>query len=141
MNFKKILNSVKSNSFLQNVAILSSGTVISQLIVIATSPLLSRMYSVESFGILSIFTSFTVFLAVLSTGRYELAVGLPKEDSRASAIFKLIIYISITVTSLYLVLIFLLKNVFHIHDKTQFLSNNEVYIAPLYIFLVLFILH
>lgn len=134
MNFKKILNSVKSNSFLQNVAILSSGTVISQLIVIATSPLLSRMYSVESFGILSIFTSFTVFLAVLSTGRYELAVGLPKEDSRASAIFKLIIYISITVTSLYLVLIFLLKNVFHIHDKTQFLSNNEVYIAPLYIF-------
>ena len=84
MNFREVINRVKTNSFLQNVAILSSGTIISQLIVIATSPLLSRLYSVESFGTLSIFTSFTVFLAVLSTGRYELALGLPSGNNKAS---------------------------------------------------------
>ncbi|MDR6158521.1 O-antigen/teichoic acid export membrane protein [Chryseobacterium sp. SLBN-27] len=134
MNFRDIINTVKTNAFLQNVAILSSGTIISQLIVIATSPLLSRLYSVESFGTLSIFTSFTVFLAVLSTGRYELALGLPSGNNKASAMFKLIIYIGVSVSFIYLLLIVLLKDILKINDKTNFLSGIYAYIAPLYIF-------
>ncbi|KFF18046.1 lipopolysaccharide biosynthesis protein [Chryseobacterium sp. JM1] len=134
MSIKSIFTSIKSNPFLRNVAILSSGTIISQLIVIATSPFLTRLYSVEAFGLLSVFSSFAVFFAVLSTGRYELAIGLPDDSRKAAKIFKLIIYIGTCVSILYLVLIFLLKDIIHIQDKTGFLANNQAYLAPLYIF-------
>ncbi|SEV94339.1 Membrane protein involved in the export of O-antigen and teichoic acid [Chryseobacterium wanjuense] len=134
MGFKDIINRVKSNLFLQNVAILSSGTIISQLIVIATSPFLSRLYSVEAFGLLSVFSSFAIFFAVLSTGRYELALGLPKENIKASNIFKLILCIGFTVSLLYFVLIFVLKDLIHLQDNTGFLNNKQVYLAPVYIF-------
>lgn len=134
MSLRDLLNRVKANPFLKNVAILSSGTIISQLIVIGISPLLSRLYSVESFGILSIFTSIAVFFAVLSTGRYELALGLPEENHKAVKIFKLIIFISIFVSILYLLIIFILKNIIHIHDKNGFFNNNQIYLIPVYIF-------
>ncbi|PIF47086.1 O-antigen/teichoic acid export membrane protein [Chryseobacterium sp. 52] len=134
MSIKSIFNNIKSNPFLRNVAILSSGTIISQLIVIATSPFLTRLYSVEAFGLLSVFSSFAVFFAVLSTGRYELALGLPDDNRKAAKIFKLIIYIGACVSVLYLILIFLLKDIIHIQDKTGFLTNNQVYLAPVYIF-------
>jgi O-antigen/teichoic acid export membrane protein len=69
---KALFNKILNNSFFRNVTTLALGTVISQIIVLASSPLLSRLFTVADFGVLSIFTSISVFFAVLSTGRYEL---------------------------------------------------------------------
>ncbi|MCE4066096.1 oligosaccharide flippase family protein [Chryseobacterium gleum] len=133
---KERLKEISRNKFIRNVSTLALGSIVSQAIVVASSPLLSRIYSVEAFGNLSIFTSFTVFFAVLATGRYELAIGLPDCDKKALKVFKLIICFGFIVSSIYLILIFLLKEVFHIHDRTGFLNQNEAYIAPLYIFFI-----
>lgn len=133
---KEQLKQLSRNQFLKNVSTLVFGTIISQAVVVLSSPLLSRLFSVEAFGILAIFTSFTIFFAVLSTGRYEFAIGLPESDDKALKVFKLIIYTGASVSILYFVIIFLLKAVFKIYDKTGFLVQNESYIAPLYIFFI-----
>src|SRR5690606_22547233 len=105
-----------SNQFIKNVSTLAAGSIISQVVVVGTSPILSRLFSAESFGILSVFTSISVFFAVISTGRYELAIGLPKEEKKAYNILKLIIVIGTMVSIMYLFLIFFLKNIFPFND-------------------------
>lgn len=54
--------------------------------------------------------------------------------TKAARIFKLIIYIAVAVSSFYLLTIFLLREVFHVNDKTGFLTHREVFLAPVYIF-------
>ncbi|MBS1777310.1 MAG: oligosaccharide flippase family protein [Bacteroidetes bacterium] len=67
----------------KDILILSGGTIIAQSIVFLSSPILSRLYTPESFGILSVFTAVSVLFACLSTGKYELAIFAPKDDQVA----------------------------------------------------------
>lgn len=133
---KSLFNKITQNPFVRNVTTLALGTVISQLIVLASSPLLSRLFSVEDFGMLSVFTSVSVFFAVLSTGRYEFAIGLPEQNEKARHIFSLIVKIGFIVSFSYLLIIFLLKNVFKFEDSTGFLKEGTSFFAPLYIFFI-----
>ncbi|MGG7551444.1 lipopolysaccharide biosynthesis protein [Chryseobacterium arthrosphaerae] len=133
---KALFNKISNNSFFRNVTTLALGTVISQIIVLASSPLLSRLFSVADFGILSVFTSISVFFAVLSTGRYEFAIGLPENDAKAKQIFTLIVKIGFVVSLCYLGIIFILKSVFKIHDSAGFLKEETAWLSPLYIFFI-----
>lgn len=67
-------------SFLQNVTILASGTSVAQLIVIVSSPILSRIYSPSDFGVYAVFSSIMALSIIFSTLRYELAIPLPKKE-------------------------------------------------------------
>lgn len=124
------------NQFLKNVSTLAFGTLISQGLVVASSPLLTRIFSVEAFGILSVFTSITVFFAVVSTGRYELAIGLPEKDKDALKIIKLIILLGFAISLFYLMMIVFLKEFIHFQDKSGFLLHATSYLAPVYIFFI-----
>jgi len=132
---EKLVRLFKDN-FLRGVTTLASGTIIGQILVILASPFLSRIYQVESFGNLAIFTSVTAFLAVVSTGRYELAIGLPKSKEDSYRIIKLIVIIGGIVSFIYLLLIIVLKYMLKVLDKDLFLSQNIYYLAPFYIFSV-----
>ena len=136
MNLKNYIARAKSNSFLRNVAILSSGTIISQIIVIAASPFLTRLFPVESFGILQLFTSYMVISAVISTGRYELAMGLPSKDEDARKLFQLIVFLGAAVSLFYLFIIFISKEILHLQENLEILKYWWVYLAPLYIFFI-----
>ena len=74
--------SQKASSFLSNILLLVSGTAVAQLIPIAISPILTRIYLPESFGILMVYVSVLSILGVLATARYEKAVIIPKADSK-----------------------------------------------------------
>lgn len=115
---------------------LASGTIISQIIVIGASPFLTRLYPVESFGLLALFTSYMVISAVVSTGRYELAMGLPEKDTDARKLFQLIFYIGVSTSLFYLLLIFICKEFLHLHSRFEILKYWWVYLAPLYIFFI-----
>ena len=82
--------------FDKGVILLSGGTIISQAIVFFTSPILSRIYPPASFGLLSLFTSVSVVLACLSTGKYELAIFVPRGDRAALNIIRGIFILSLT---------------------------------------------
>ena len=70
-------------SFSGDVLKLVTGTTFAQILVILASPLLTRLFSPEAFGLLAIFTSITKVLGVVSCLRYEFAIMLPDEERDA----------------------------------------------------------
>jgi O-antigen/teichoic acid export membrane protein len=72
--FKMFLKS-ESN---RNILALMTGTGLAQLIPIIVSPFLSRIYSPEQFGLFALFLATVSSLSVMATGRYELAIILPR---------------------------------------------------------------
>lgn len=81
INNKK--NSWRSE-FAKNMRTLMAGTVLSQLIVVAFTPILSRIFTPEDFTTLEQFTMLLNILVVVITGKYEFAIMHPrqKEDAR-----------------------------------------------------------
>jgi lipopolysaccharide exporter len=78
--------------FSRNVLTLVTGTTLAQIITILFTPLITRLYGPEAFGLLAIFTSITGILGVIMCLRYELAIMLPKTDEEAANIFGLCIF-------------------------------------------------
>jgi lipopolysaccharide exporter len=70
-------------SFANDVLKLVSGTTIAQLLGISATPILTRLYAPEAFGLLALFTSITSILGVIVCLRYELAIMLPESDEEA----------------------------------------------------------
>lgn len=132
INYKNITK----NPFFISVATLTSGTIISQFIVIISSPLLARLYSVEAFGIISIFSSLMVIFGVLTTGRYELSIGLPNDEKKAKNLMLLIASLGFLVSIIYLFLLFVFKEIFQYPANAALFKNNWIYLAPLYAFFI-----
>ena len=71
------------SSFLGDTVKLSGGTFFSQLIGFFALPLLTRIFSPESFGLAGLINSITAIISVFVCMSYESALVLPKENSRA----------------------------------------------------------
>lgn len=93
------------SEFSRNVLTLMTGTTIAQAIPIAISPILTRIYTPEDFGVFSIYTSITLILGVIICGRYELAVMLPKYKKYSELVFLLSIILSSFLSCIFFVLI------------------------------------
>jgi len=76
-------NALRSGGFGRSVAIISGGSVLSQLLTIAGSPLLTRLYSPEQFGLLALFVAIVSSVVVVSSFRYEATIPLPEQDEDA----------------------------------------------------------
>ena len=75
---KNILN--LNTEFSKNVLMLVTGTTVSQIIPIAISPILTRIYTPEDFGILALFMSLSMLFGSVASARYEQAIILPDQD-------------------------------------------------------------
>ena len=84
-----VLAFIKSNNVVNNSSVLMLGTLISQLVVILVSPILTRMYSPEDFGVFSVYVAIVTFFTVISNLRYELAIPLSKSLTVTLSIAKL----------------------------------------------------
>ncbi len=83
------------SAMVKNTYVLVQGTVLAQLITILMQPVLRRMFTTEDFGIFALYSSAIGILAVAATGRYEMAIVLPKEEKQAAALFRLSVIISL----------------------------------------------
>lgn len=129
---KEILN-LKSE-FSKNVLTLVTGTTIAQAIPIAISPILTRIYTPEDFGVLALFISITTILGTIANGRYELAIVLPKRDNNALELTALSIIITMGFSLLLVILVILF------HDSLLSYLNNDrfsfwLYLIPLSVLL------
>ena len=90
--FKKLF---PKSDFVKNVITLVTGTALAQAIPLAVSPILTRIYSPEDFGILALFLGISSVFSVVVTGRYEFAITLPLKDEDARPILWLSCFLSI----------------------------------------------
>ncbi len=90
-----MLNKLKPKSeFSRNVLTLMTGTTIAQTIPMAVSPILTRIYTPEDFGILSLYLALVGFISIVITARYEMAIVLPRSDEDAMNILALSLLIT-----------------------------------------------
>lgn len=68
---------------LSGAAKLGAGVAFGQLLVVLVSPLLSRLFSPEEFGVYALVVAISAVVTVVSTGRLELAVPVARSDRRA----------------------------------------------------------
>lgn len=90
------------SAYARNVLTLMTGTSLAQAIPIAISPILTRLYSPEEFGRFALYMAVALIASVLVTGRYELAILLPRQDRDALHIAALAIALSIAISAVLL---------------------------------------
>ena len=93
------------SAYARNVLTLMTGTTLAQAIPIAISPLLTRLYSPEEFGRFSVYMAVVAIASVLVTGRYELAILLPRRDKDALHIAALAMVLSAAISAVLLLVV------------------------------------
>ncbi|WP_345988255.1 oligosaccharide flippase family protein [Sulfurimonas sp. HSL1-2] len=66
-----------------------TGSSVAQAIPIAISPVLTRIYSPQDFGLFAVFVAVVALFSAIAGGRYEMAVLLPDSDEDALSILAL----------------------------------------------------
>jgi len=84
---KDIFTRLRKSSFVKNLFIVMSGTVAAQVIGLALTPIISRLFSPSDFGISGSFGSLWGVIAAGVTLDYSQAVMLPKEKGDAANLF------------------------------------------------------
>lgn len=118
-----------SNSFLKNVLILSSGTFSAQIVLVLLSPVILRVYPPEQIGMFANFTSVVLILGLVSTGRYEHAIILPKTRTKAISILVMVKVIMLLFFILYFVVFFLIGYT-PFPVKNNFFSREVLLMIP-----------
>jgi lipopolysaccharide exporter len=95
---RKTIKRLRSSMFVRHVAVLATGTAIAQVITIAASPILSRLYDPTAFGFLAVIMSLAGPLSMIASWKYELAILLPKDDADAANVFVLCVIVILGMT-------------------------------------------
>ena len=93
------------SAYARNVLTLMTGTTLAQAIPIAISPILTRLYSPEEFGRFALYMAVASIASVLVTGRYELAILLPRRDKDALHIAALAMVLSAAISAVLLLVV------------------------------------
>lgn len=98
---KKLFGSkTASGNIFKNMAILALGAGIAKALSFLLTPIITRIYSPEDFGVLSVFAAFTALIIPFSTLRYTVAIPLPRNDKIAFNLLTLCFTILITLSVL-----------------------------------------
>lgn len=98
----KILGLTKK-AFVRNVIILSSGTILAQALSLILTPVITRVYGPEAYGVMGMFNAIIAILMPVAALTYPIAIVIQKKDRDA----KYLAVISIIIASLISVLTFL----------------------------------
>ncbi|MGL5336369.1 MAG: lipopolysaccharide biosynthesis protein [Enterovibrio sp.] len=124
---------MNNNSFFKNALTLMTGTVIAQAIPIAIIPVLTRIFTPEDFGLLALYSAFVSILGVIASGRYEIAIMLPKNNEDA----RILLQISVLITMIFSLAISVPLFIFNT-QIAKLLGNDEIavwlYLIPISVF-------
>ncbi len=104
-NLHHKLRRLRKSKFVCNVAIVATGTAGAQAVTMAFSPIITRLYGPEAFGLLGMFMALVALLYPISALAYPIAIVLPKEDNDAKDIARLSVYISLAMAVVFLLAI------------------------------------
>src|SRR5699024_10728731 len=122
---KKLFHKFRRSAFIKNVAIMAIGTAGAQIISVALSPVITRLYGPEAFGIMGTFTALTRIIIPIAALTYPIAIVLPKNDKNAKGLIKLSVFITIIITTIATLFLFAFQTkiveVFNIGEISAYL--------------------
>ncbi len=89
--------------FVKNIFAMMSGTTLSMLLLVAATPVLTRLYSPRCFGVLGFYMAVVGIVTVFAAGRYDFALVTTEKDQEAGELLGLALICSL-VTTLVMVL-------------------------------------
>lgn len=126
LNIKQYIKS----EFLKNVFTVFSGNVIAQAIPFLIESIIARIYSPEDFAVLAGYLAIANLFTIVATGRYELAIMLPQKDRKAVNIIGLSIIISLFISVISFIIVWLFNT-----EICTILKNDNVssylYLVPI----------
>lgn len=102
-----MLTRLKRSPFAMAALALAGGTALAQAVPILVSPVLTRLYTPHDFGQLSLFTALVSSVGMAASGRYDMAMLLPRRGGPARQLFGLAIWVSSAFSAAYLLLLLL----------------------------------
>ncbi|MFX3660613.1 MAG: lipopolysaccharide biosynthesis protein [Ectobacillus sp.] len=124
------LKKIVISKFAASVLWVSAGTGIAQLLNILLSPVITRVYKPEDYGILTIYTAVLGILTIVGSLKYELAIAIADDDEKAINILTLSVIILIIYIGLTTLILILFGEVFlNLFDAEILLKF--VYLIPL----------
>lgn len=128
------IKSMFSGTFIRNVILVATGTASAQIITTLFSPIITRLYGPEAYGIMGTFNSIVFIIAPVVALTYPIALVLPKNDTEANGLARISLYITIVITlAISVIIVFFsetLSRIFNIEEIEPFLL-----LLPLAIFL------
>lgn len=125
---RKLLN----KPFIKNVLIMATGTFGAQVVKMLTSPLITRIYGPDAFGVMGVFVSIIQILIPIAALTYPTAIVLPKSDLIAKGLIRLSLYISFVISIIIFLILLLFNkaiiNTFKLEEVSLYL-----YLIPLVI--------
>ncbi len=121
------------SEFRRNVLTLMTGATIAQAISITISPILTRIYTPEDFGVLALYVAMVSIFASIGGGRYDYAIILPEKEEEAVNVFALS-FVILVLFSMVLLLVVILFN----EEITSLFKSDEIgfwlYFIPISVF-------
>lgn len=118
---KKLLKS----SFIRNVLLMASGTIGAQVITMLASPLITRLYGPDAFGIMGAFLAMIQIFIPIAALTFPIAIVLPKRNQEAKSLIRLSILVSLFISFISLLLIGLfnepIAKIFNLNDVAGYL--------------------
>ncbi|WP_180000011.1 oligosaccharide flippase family protein [Acinetobacter sp. YH12239] len=127
----KVKEALKSD-FLKNAGKLASGTMLAQVIAFVTIPIIARLYSQDAFGLLTLFIALVSFISSFATLKYDTALVIPEHDRDAYALLKLSNIVTLTITLLSIIVMFLPIKFFENFKGLQILIGLGVILSVNY---------
>src|SRR5690554_6199125 len=107
-NFRLLTTRIKkltNSKFLRNVAIVATGTAGAQAITMVFSPIITRLYGPEAFGLLGTFNATLAIVTPIAALTYPIAIVLPKNDEDAISLAKLSSLLAVVITCIMVLVI------------------------------------
>lgn len=122
---KNIIKDFMKKPFVRNVFILASGTAMSQAVNMVFSPLITRIYGPEAYGLMGTFTAIVQIIGPIAALSFPIAIVLPKYDKEAKMVVKLSFFTTLVTTLIISLLLFLINdfvvNIFNLETISRFL--------------------
>ncbi|WP_347862279.1 oligosaccharide flippase family protein [Salimicrobium sp. PL1-032A] len=129
---KDVITKFLRAEFVRKVMVMVSGTAGAQALILLASPIITRLYGPEAFGILGVFMAVSMILIPASALGYPLAIVLPKHEDEAVGLTKISLWLSIAVAVFSLLIAFLFgEELLQLFNFTDI--NNYLYLIPLVI--------
>ncbi|MGI9289996.1 MAG: oligosaccharide flippase family protein [Gammaproteobacteria bacterium] len=131
------------SDFFRDTVTIITGSAFSRVLAFLSIPILSRIFTPEEFGVLALFVLMSVTVACVASGRYEVAIVLPDDDSDAlhlaflalviSALTSIATFVAIGIWGEQIVEIFSLES-----NVESSLETLGVWLkaVPLYVFII-----
>lgn len=94
------LKTLSASAFMRNVAMIATGAALAQALLLLVSPLLTRLFSPEAFGLLGVFMAVAGIIGPSAALRYELAIPVARTERMAGTLLYLGLIVAAALSAL-----------------------------------------